>query len=128
MDQEVKALLASIETKRSAFEAALDDRLKNSTIKAEHVGDHAARQDGCLSNRLRQRADRKYQPHPCERQAAIQNVDAMRSSAGAQRGVGKKQKGIAEADTLIKGSVVMVEATLNPPNSAAATAWAPTSC
>src|SRR5688572_9680347 len=32
-DQEVKALLESIEKKRSAFEAALDDKLKNSTIK-----------------------------------------------------------------------------------------------
>ena len=34
-DQEVKALLESIEKKRSAFEAALDDKLKNSTIKGE---------------------------------------------------------------------------------------------
>jgi len=34
-DDEVKALLARIETKRSAFEAALDTKLKNSTIKGE---------------------------------------------------------------------------------------------
>ena len=32
-DQEVKALLGSIENKRSAFEGSLDDTLKNSTIK-----------------------------------------------------------------------------------------------
>ena len=32
-DEEVKALLESIEKKRAAFEAALDDKLKNSTIK-----------------------------------------------------------------------------------------------
>ncbi len=34
-DEEVKALLESIEKKRAAFEAALDDKLKNSTIKGE---------------------------------------------------------------------------------------------
>ena len=34
-DPEVKALLESIERKRSAFEAALDDKLKNSNIKGE---------------------------------------------------------------------------------------------
>ena len=34
-DQEVAALLERIEKKRSAFEAALDDKLKNSTIKGE---------------------------------------------------------------------------------------------
>ena len=34
-DQEVEALLESIENKRSAFEAALDTKLKNSTIKGE---------------------------------------------------------------------------------------------
>ena len=34
-DQEVKALLESIENKRSAFEASLDDTLKNSTIKTQ---------------------------------------------------------------------------------------------
>ena len=34
-DQEVKALLESIENKRSAFEGALDDTLKNSTIKTQ---------------------------------------------------------------------------------------------
>ena len=32
-DQEVKALLESVEKKRAAFEAALDEKLKNSTIK-----------------------------------------------------------------------------------------------
>ena len=34
-DQEVHALLGSIEKKRAAFEAALDEKLKNSTIKGE---------------------------------------------------------------------------------------------
>src|SRR6478735_6492443 len=34
-DQEVKALLESIENKRSAFEGSLDDTLKNSTIKTQ---------------------------------------------------------------------------------------------
>src|SRR6476646_7315515 len=34
-DQEVKALLESIENKRSAFEAALDEKLKNSIIKSD---------------------------------------------------------------------------------------------
>ena len=34
-DKEVKELLEGIENKRSAFEGALDDKLKNSTIKSE---------------------------------------------------------------------------------------------
>ena len=34
-DQEVRTLLEKIENDRSAFEGALDDKLKNSTIKAE---------------------------------------------------------------------------------------------
>ena len=34
-DQEVTALLGSIENKRAAFEAALDEKLKNSTIRGE---------------------------------------------------------------------------------------------
>ena len=34
-DSEVKALLENIENKRATFEASLDDKLKNSTIKSE---------------------------------------------------------------------------------------------
>jgi hypothetical protein len=40
--------------------------------------------------------------------------------------LGKKQKGVAEADALLKGTVTMIDATLKlPPNSSAAVAWAP---
>ena len=64
---------------------------------------------------------------PEGRQAAIQNVDTMRNSAKAlNAALGKNQKGVAEADALLKGSAVMIEATLKlPPNSSAATTWAP---
>ena len=64
---------------------------------------------------------------PASRQTAIQNVDAMKTSAKAlHTALGKKQKGVAEAEALLKGSRVMMEATLQlPPNSSAAAAWAP---
>src|SRR6188472_4328695 len=38
-DQEIKALLGRIENGRAAFEAALDDKLKNSTIKGDRGED-----------------------------------------------------------------------------------------
>ena len=64
---------------------------------------------------------------PASRQTAIQNVDAMKNSAQAlHAALGKKQKGVAEADALLKGSAVMIDATFKlPPNSSAAAAWAP---
>jgi hypothetical protein len=64
---------------------------------------------------------------PASRQTAIQNVDAMKNSARAlYAALGKKQKGIAEANTLLKASAGMIDATLKlPPNSSAAAAWAP---
>ncbi len=53
---------------------------------------------------------------PASRQTAIQNVDAMKTSAKAlNTALGKKQKGVAEADALLKGSRVMMEATLQAP-------------
>jgi hypothetical protein len=64
---------------------------------------------------------------PASRQTAMQNVDAMKNSARALHAVlGKKQKGIAEANALLKESAGMIDATLKlPPNSSAAAAWAP---
>jgi hypothetical protein len=64
---------------------------------------------------------------PAGRQTAIQNVDAMKNRARAlNAALGKKQKGVAEADALLKGTVTMIDATLKlPPNSSAAVAWAP---
>jgi len=64
---------------------------------------------------------------PASRKTAIQNVDTMKSSARAlNAALGKKQKGVAEANALLKGSSVMIDATLKlPPNSSAAAAWAP---
>ena len=64
---------------------------------------------------------------PASRQTAIQNVDAMKNSARAlNAALGKKQKGVAEANALLKTSGVMIAATLDlPPSSSAAAAWAP---
>ena len=64
---------------------------------------------------------------PASRQAAIKNVDAMKTSARAlNTAVGKKQKGVAEAHALLEGTLVMIDATLKlPPNSSAAAAWVP---
>ena len=226
-DQEVNALLGSIETKRSAFEAALDDKLKNSTIKGERgevktneffddlqdqverarerfsssysassevlsllqfatrldawastqpAGFRGSKEWGVLATDFR-RLSAAYNSGllrpgqkalgaqarrlndaelvtvaanveknmdafrnaydsalaantnltPASRQTAIQNVDAMKNSARAlHAALGKKQKGIAEANALLKGSAVMIDTTLKlPPNSSAATAWAP---
>ena len=224
-DQEVKTLLEGIERKRSAFEAALDDKLKNSTIKGargqvnvnEFFDDlqdqvertrerfasnysassevlsllqFAARLDtwastqpagfrgsrewdalatdfrrlsavynsallrpeqqalGAQARRLndaelvtaaanfdknmdafRTAYDSALAANtaltPESRQTAIQNVDAMKTSAKAlHTALGKKQKGVAEADALLKGSADTFDATLQlPPNSSAAAAW-----
>ena len=226
-DQEVKALLESIENKRSAFEAALDNKLKNSTIKAERgevktneffddlqdqvkrarerfssnysassevlsllqfatrldawastqpAGFRGSREWGALATDFRRLAaaynsallrpgqqalgaqarrlndaelvtvaanveknmdafrnayDSALAANtnltPASRQTAIQNVDAMKNSARAlNAALGKKQKGVAEANALLKGSAVMIDATFKlPPNSSAAAAWAP---
>jgi len=226
-DPEVKALLASIETKRAAFEAALDDKLKNSTIRsargevktneffddlqdqveraqerfaanysassevlsllqfatrldawasAQPAGFRGSREWGVLATDLRRlaaayntallrpgqealgaQARRVNDAElvtaavnveknmdgfrnaysnaltadgnltPASRQTAIQNVDAMKNSARAlNAALGKRQKGVAEANALLKTSGVMIAATLNlPPNSSAAAAWAP---
>jgi len=61
------------------------------------------------------------------RQTAIQNLDAMKTSAGAlHTALEKKQKGVAEANALLRGSGAMVDATLRlPSNSTAAAAWTP---
>jgi len=226
-DQEVKTLLASIEKKRAAFEAALDDKLKNSTIRttrgevktneffddlqdqveraqerlspnysassevlsllqfatrldawatAQPAGFRGSSEWGVLATDFRRLAaayntallrpgqealgaqarrvndaelvtaaanveknmdafrsaynnalTADVSLTPASRQTAIQNVDAMKNSARAlNAALGKRQKGIAEANALIKGSGAMIEATLKlPPNSSAATAWAP---
>ena len=51
---------------------------------------------------------------PASRKTAIQNVDAMKNSARAlNTALGKKQKGIAEANALLKGSAVMIDSTLS---------------
>jgi hypothetical protein len=64
---------------------------------------------------------------PESRKTAIQNVDAMKNSAQAlNAALGKNQKGVAEANALLKGSAAMIDATFKlPPNSSAAAAWAP---
>jgi hypothetical protein len=64
---------------------------------------------------------------PASRQAATKNVDAMKDSARALRAaLGKKQKGIAEANTLFKETAAMIDATLRlPPSSSAGGAWIP---
>jgi hypothetical protein len=226
-DEEIKALLESMEKKRSAFEAALDDKLKNSTIKGargevntnEFFDDlqdqvrrvrerfssnysassevlsllqYAARLESWASTQpagfrgsrewavlatdfrrlsaaynssllrpgqkaLGEQARRLNDNElvtvaanveknmdafrnaydsalaantdltPASRKTAIQNVDTMKSSARAlNAALGKKQKGVTEANALLKGSAVMIDATLKlPPNSSAAAAWAP---
>ena len=226
-DEEVKTLLEGIEKKRAAFEAALDDKLKNSTIKGargevntneffddvqdqvrrarerfssnysassevlsllqyatrldtwastQPAGFRGSREWGVLATDFRRLAAaynsgllRPGQPAlgeqarrindeelvmatanveknmdafrnaydsalaadtnltPASRQTVIKNVDGMKNSARAlNAALGKKQKGVAEANALLKGSAVMIDATLKlPPNSSAAAAWAP---
>ena len=226
-DEEVKALLESVEKKRAAFEAALDEKLKNSTIKGargevntneffddlqdqvrrarerfspnysassevlsllqfatrldawastQPAGFQGSREWGALAADFR-RLSAAYNSSllrpgqkalgdqarrlndaelvtvaatveknmdafrnaydsalaantnltPASRKTAIQNVDAMKNSARAlNTALGKEQKGIAEANALLKGSAVMIDTTLQlPPNSSAAKAWAP---
>jgi hypothetical protein len=63
---------------------------------------------------------------PEGRKTAIQNIDAMKTVRALNAALGKKQKGVTEANALLKGSAVMIDATLKlPPNSSAAAAWAP---
>jgi predicted small lipoprotein YifL len=226
-DQEVKALLESIEKKRAAFEAALDDKLKNSTIKAETgevktnqffddlqdqvkrargrfsstysassevlsllqfatrldawastqpAGFRGSKEWGALATDFRRLSaaynsallrpgqqalgakarrlndaelvtaaaniDKNMDAFrhaydsalaentsltPASRQAAIQNVDAMKHSAKALNdALGQKHKGVAEANALLKESAVMINATLKlPPSSTASAAWTP---
>ena len=226
-DEEVKALLESVEKKRAAFEAALDEKLKNTTIKGargevntneffddlqdqvrrarerfspnysassevlsllqfatrldawastQPAGFQGSREWGALAADFR-RLSAAYNSSllrpgqkalgdqarrlndaelvtvaatveknmdafrnaydsalaantnltPASRKTAIQNVDAMKNSARAlNTALGKEQKGIAEANALLKGSAVMIDTTLQlPPNSSAAKAWAP---
>jgi hypothetical protein len=226
-DQEVKALLESIEKRRAAFEAALDEKLKNSTIKGERgevktnqffddlqdqvkrtrdrfSSDYSASSEvlSLLQLATRLNAWASTQPAgfrgsgewdalatdfrhlaavynsallrprqqglgaqarrindaelvtvaasveknmdafrsaydsaltantaltPASRKTAIQNVDAMKNSARAlHAALEKKEKGVAEANALLRGSVVMADATLKlPSNSSAAAAWTP---
>ena len=226
-DQEVATLLESIEKKRSAFEAALDDKLKNSTIRGERgevntneffddlqdqvrcarerfssnysassevlsllqyatrldawastqpAGFRGSREWGVLATDFR-RLSAAYNSSllrpgqkalgeqarrlnddelvtvaanveknmdafrnaydsalaananltPASRQTVIKNVEGMKNSARAlNAALGKKQKGVTEANALLKGSAVMIDATLKlPPNSSAAAAWVP---
>ncbi len=226
-DQDVKDLLESIEKKRAAFEAALDDKVKNSTIQGERgevntneffddlqdqvrrvrerfssnysassevlsllqyatrldawastqpAGFRGSREWGVLATDFR-RLSAAYNSSllrpgqkalgaqarrlndaelvtvaasveknmdafrsaydsalaanknltPATHKTAIQNVDAMKSNARAlNAALGNKQKGVAEANALFKGSAGMIDATLKlPPNSSAAAAWAP---
>ena len=224
-DQEVKALLESVEKKREAFEAALDEKVKNSTIKdargevntneffddlqdqvqrarerfsadysassevlsllqlatridawasKQPAGFRGAREWGPLATDFRRlsaaynsallrpgqqalgvqarrlndaelvtaaaNVEKKMDAFrsayngaltantnltPASRQAATKNVDAMKDSARALRAaLGKKQKGVAEASSLLKASGAMVDATLKlPPDSSAGAAW-----
>ena len=64
---------------------------------------------------------------PANRQTAIQNVEAMGSGARTlHAALENKQKGIAEANALLKRSAVMASATLKlPPDSSAAASWTP---
>jgi len=64
---------------------------------------------------------------PASRQTAIKSVDGMTNNARAlHAALGKKQKGVSEANALLKASAVMIDTTLKlPPNSSAAAAWAP---
>jgi len=64
---------------------------------------------------------------PENRQSAIQNVDAMKTSAKAlSSALEKKQKGESEADALMKANAAMIATTLKlPPDTAANAAWAP---
>jgi len=226
-DEEVRALIESVEKKRAAFEAALDEKLKNTTIKGargevntneffddlqdqvrrarerfspnysassevlsllqfatrldawastQPAGFQGSREWGALAADFR-RLSAAYNSSllrpgqkalgdqarrlndaelvtvaatveknmdafrnaydsalaantnltPASRKTAIQNVDAMTNSARAlNTALGKEQKGIAEANALLKGSAVMIDTTLQlPPNSSAAKAWAP---
>ena len=226
-DQEVKALLESVEKKREAFESALDEKLKNSTIKDARGEVNTNEFFDDLQDQVR-RARERFSPNysassevlsllqfatrldawastrpaafqgsrewgalaadfrrlsaaynssllrpgqkalgdqarrlndaelvtvaatveknmdafrkeydsalaanvnltPASRKTAIQNVDAMKNSARAlNTALGKEQKGIAEANALLKGSAVMIDTTLKlPPDSSAAKAWAP---
>ena len=53
---------------------------------------------------------------PASRQSAIQNVDGMKNMARLlNAALGKKQKGVSEADLLLKGSTIMIDATLKLP-------------
>ena len=226
-DQEVQALLGRIENERSAFEASLDDKLKNATIRAprgevktneffddlqdqvqrtrerfsskysassevlsllqlaarldtwasaQPAGFRGSKEWGVLAADFRRLAAAyntallspgqpaqgeqarrlndaelvsavaNVEKHmdafrtaydgalnantsltPASRQTAIQNVDAMKTSARAlQTALEKKQKGVAEANALLKGSGAMMDATLKlPSNSSAAAAWTP---
>ena len=226
-DQDVQALLTRIETERSSFEASLDEKLKNSTIRgqrgevktnqffddlqdqvqrtrerfsskysassevlallqlagrletwaaAQPAGFRGSKEWGALAADFRRlaaaynttllnqgQAGRGEQTRrvndaelmtavtnvekhmdafrtaydsaltgnesltPANRQAAMQNVDAMKSSARALRtALDKKQKGVAEANALLRGSGAMAGATLSlPSNSTAAAAWTP---
>jgi len=226
-DQEVKSLLEGIEKKRSAFEAALDDKLKNSTFQGDRgqvntneffddlqdqvqrarerfsanysassevlsllqfatrldawastqpAAFRGSREWGALATDLRRlstaynsallrpgqqalgaqarrlndaelvtavaNVDKSMDAFrsaydgalaantnltSANRQTAIQNVDAMKNSARAlHTALGNKQKGVAEANALLKGSAVMISATRTlPPNASAAAAWAP---
>lgn len=226
-DQEVKTLLERIEKERSAFEAALDPKLKNSTMKGDRgevktneffddmqdqlkrtrdrfSSDYSASSEVLALLQLTTRLNAWVSSQPAEfkgssewrmlatdvrrlagaynspllsgrqpgvgvqarrindaelvtaaanieknmdpfrkaydsalaansglttvsRQTAIQTVDTMGSGARTLRtALEKKQKGIAEANALLKGSAAMASATLKlPPDSSAAATWTP---
>ena len=64
---------------------------------------------------------------PQSRQAAIQRVDVMKTNARAlNAAIASNQKGITEAEALLRSSSVMIDTSLKlPPSSAAAAAWTP---
>jgi len=64
---------------------------------------------------------------PDMRQKAILQVDAMKTQAGAlNAALAKKQKGLAEADALLNGTMAIADTTSKmPPNSTVAGAWKP---
>ena len=97
-DAELVAVAASVEKNMDAFRSAYDRALAANTDLT-----------------------------PASRQTAIKHVDAMKYSALAlHTALGNKQKGVAEANALLKASAVMIDTTRKlPPNSAAAAAWAP---
>jgi len=97
-DAELMTAVANVEKNMDAFRTAYDSALAGNTTL-----------------------------NPASRQTAIQNLDTMKTSARAlHAALEKKQKGVAEANALFKGTGTMIDATLKlPADSPTAASWAP---